>query len=477
MHLNSNYKSTKSHIFSFAMIKITLKRKLLLLAILASALVHLSIVSADEATIDEYGNVVTSEGGQEEIDESIPANEELSIFVLNQSPFRVDVYWDDGQYGHNVATLEKGKSGAINSYVGHSFFVTRHGVKEGLFTDAGTDHEQRLLFTVGKRNQKFIIPEHAAPSTNPCQDRFSICKEHASNGGCERSPGWMIVHCCKSCDPYLNSKELIDPAKRCSKEQLKTPENIWKAGDLNKMFDSWANNQTLKDAYGFEVVSAPDCEKYGATWENCIAGSPWVVLFNDFLNDNEVADLIRGGEIEGYERSTDQGAANALGEQEKIVSLTRTSSNAWCMHKCERLPGVRTATTKIEDVTGIPRKNYESFQLLNYGQNQFYRAHHDSSMRDDSPPGPRILTFFLYLTDVEEGGETHFNKLGLAVKPKKGRALVWPSVIDSDPEFWDARMTHEAKDVIKGKKLAANHWIHLNDYVTPNEWGCTGSFS
>ncbi len=70
------------------MIKITLKRKLLLLAILASALVHLPIVSADEATIDEYGNVVTSEGGQEEIDESIPANEELSIFVLNQSPFR-----------------------------------------------------------------------------------------------------------------------------------------------------------------------------------------------------------------------------------------------------------------------------------------------------------------------------------------------------------------------------------------------------
>jgi hypothetical protein len=208
------------------------------------------------------------------------------------------------------------------------------------------------LFTVGKRDQKFIIPEHAAPSTDPCQDRFSICKEQASSGGCERSPGWMIVHCCKSCDPYLNSKELIDPAKRCSKEQLKTPENIWKAGDLNKMFDSWATNQTLKDSYGFEVVSAPDCEKYGATWENCKAGSPWVVLFNDFLNDNEVADLIRGGEMEGYERSTDQGAANALGEQEKIVSQTRTSSNAWCMHKCERLPGVKTATTKIEDVTG-----------------------------------------------------------------------------------------------------------------------------
>lgn len=233
----------------------------------------------------------------------------------------------------------------------------------------------------------------------------------------------------------------------------------------------------MKADYGLEVISSPEPEKYGATWENAKEGAPWVVVFNDFLDDKEVADLIKGGKMEGYERSTDQGAINEMGEMEKIVSKTRTSSNAWCMHKCERLPGVKSATTKIEYVTGIPRVNYESFQLLHYEKNQFYRSHHDSSRTDDTPAGHRILTFFLYLTDVEEGGETHFSKLGLSIKPKKGRALVWPSVTDDDPEFWDARMHHEAKDVIKGEKQAANHWIHLNDYVTPNQWGCTGSFS
>jgi hypothetical protein len=41
---------------------------------------------------------------------------------------------------------------------------------------------------------------------------------------------------------------------------------------------------------------------------------------------------------------------------------------------------------------------------------------------------------------VEEGGETYFNRLDLAVKPKKGRALVWPSVLDDNPEYWDKRM-------------------------------------
>ena len=154
-----------------------------------------------------------------------------------------------------------------------------------------------------------------------------------------------------------------------------------------------------------------------------------VVVFNNFLTDEEVADLIRGGEIAGFERSTDQGAVNEVGEMEKIVSKTRTSSNAWCMRSCERLPGVRSATKKIEDVTGIPYVNYESFQLLNYEKNQFYRSHHDSSSTDTTPAGHRVLTFFLYLSDVEEGGETYFNKLDLAVKPKKGKALVVSSFV------------------------------------------------
>lgn len=63
---------------------------------------------------------------------------------------------------------------------------------------------------------------------------------------------------------------------------------------------------------------------------------------------------------------------------------------------------------------------------------------------------------------MEEGGETYFNRLKLGIKPKLGRALVWPSVLNDDPESWDPRMFHEAKDVIKGIKYAANHWIHLN---------------
>ena len=62
---------------------------------------------------------------------------------------------------------------------------------------------------------------------------------------------------------------------------------------------------------------------------------------------------------------------------------------------------------KIEEVTRVPSGHYESFQVLKYGIGQRYTTHHDYGREDVRLAcGPRILTFFLYLSDVEEGGET-----------------------------------------------------------------------
>ena len=66
--------------------------------------------------------------------------------------------------------------------------------------------------------------------------------------------------------------------------------------------------------------------------------------------------------------------------------------------------------------------------------------------------------------------------IGIAVKPAKGKALLWPSVLDENLEQMDSRTTHEARPVIKGTKYAANSWIHLYDFSKSNLWGCTGTF-
>ena len=244
----------------------------------------------------------------------------------------------------------------------------------------------------------------------------------------------------------------------------------WEPGDLDKLFERWVTDDEFKQ-YSPNVVSSPGA-KFGGQ------NGPWIITFDTFLTDFESDQIWEGGKLAGFERSTDQGAQNEFGEMEQVVSKTRTSNNAWCTHACEQLPGVQSATAKIERVTGIPQNHYESFQVLQYHKNQFYRMHHDSSAgKDETPAGHRIMTFFLYLSDVEEGGATRFSRLGLDITPKKGRALIWPSVLNDDPTTWDRRMYHEARDVIRGEKRAANHWIHLYDYMTPNLWGCTGSFS
>lgn len=69
------------------------------------------------------------------------------------------------------------------------------------------------------------------------------------------------------------------------------------------------------------------------------------------------------------------------------------------------------------------------------------------------------------MSDVEEGGGTDFPDLGITVMPKRGRALLWPSVLDSDPSSIDSRTRHQALPVTAGLKYASNGWIHLYDYV------------
>ena len=60
----------------------------------------------------------------------------------------------------------------------------------------------------------------------------------------------------------------------------------------------------------------------------------------------------------------------------------------------------------------------------------------------------------MYLSDVEAGGETRFTKLNISVTPKKGSAILWPSVHSDDPWKTEDLTYHEACTVTKGEKSA-----------------------
>mmetsp|Transcript_14553 Transcript_14553/g.28410 ORF Transcript_14553/g.28410 Transcript_14553/m.28410 type:complete len:193 (-) Transcript_14553:360-938(-) len=108
-----------------------------------------------------------------------------------------------------------------------------------------------------------------------------------------------------------------------------------------------------------------------------------------------------------------------------------------------------------------------------YEPGQYYKIHHDFIPSHlDFPFGPRLYTFFLYLSDVNSGGETHFPRLKVRVTPKAGRAVFWPSVLPGAYHRSDHRTTHEAIPVETGVKYAANAWLHLYDFRTPHSSGC-----
>ena len=292
-----------------------------------------------------------------------------------------------------------------------------------------------------------------------CKDRYPQCKNYHAHGECDRNPGWMIMFCPESC----NACELRDPKIRCDRSRLNiTTTPVYAPGDMNRMFENIF--EEFKE-YNPEILSSPAMGQ----------GKPWVVTFDNFLSDQEIDALISTNN--NFERSTDTGSTNEFGETGRILSKSRTSSNSWCRGACLAHPDVQAAIRRIEAVTKVPSGNYESFQVLKYEVGQRYGVHHDFGGQDRGLAcGPRILTFFLYLSDVEEGGETAFPSLGLSVQPKKGKALLWPSTLDSDPSRQEPTTIHEARPVIKGVKYAANSWIHLYNYEVPNLWGCTGTF-
>ena len=74
--------------------------------------------------------------------------------------------------------------------------------------------------------------------------------------------------------------------------------------------------------------------KYSSKYDiNIISRAPWVVTFDNFLSDKEVTALIKT--VKRWERSTDVGTTNEIGETGRVLSTGRTSSNSWCDKDCE----------------------------------------------------------------------------------------------------------------------------------------------
>jgi prolyl 4-hydroxylase len=293
---------------------------------------------------------------------------------------------------------------------------------------------------------------------------------------------FMMMNCapaCQTCDELLDYEENV--LKDCNYGQST---DIFQPGDLDRMFERIV--EEAKDgtkAYTVNILSRPS---NGTTTSDTqiendntptYHNGPWILTIDNFLTDEECDRLIELGGIEEYKASglaeeddlTDEEWQEALKKEDR----PRTSTNAWCQYECYEDPIAKQIISKIENLTGIPDDYQEWLQLVKYTPGQFYKTHHDNDYEFIySPTGPRLLTVFMYLNDVEEGGATRFNNIlgddtmvNLDVYPRKGTALIWPSVLSKSPnDTLDTRTFHEAMVVQKGVKYGANAWLHLRDY-------------
>lgn len=375
----------------------------------------------------------------------------------------------------------------------------------GVYQEVDPSNQQKSMFVIRKTidyMKNFIYAEQPThklqkETMDACRNNDKLCSFWASIGECDNNPSFMVTKCAPSC----LSCHKIDYNTRCGERDPKLQPGL-KPGGLNLMFETIIENApgNATDAtqlaaaekkvqdngtpfYTVTVHSRPESASPKPDVNGIIPTNqakdrkeaPWVITFDNFLTEDEAQYLIDMGYENGYKRSTDVGAKQVDGSFEEHKSQGRTSENSWCSSKtgCRQDPKVQRVMQRIADVTGIPTENYEDLQLLKYGVGQFYKAHHDYiGHQKDRHSGPRILTFFLYLSDVEEGGGTLLNNMGIEIKPKLGRALLWPSVLNADPSAMDGRTRHEALAVEKGKKFAANAWIHLYDNEQASKHGC-----
>ncbi len=90
--------------------------------------------------------------------------------------------------------------------------------------------------------------------------------------------------------------------------------------------------------------------------------------------------------------------------------------------------------------------NYDSFQILRYGD-----GHHFANHVDDSVAFSRRISMSYYLSEDFEGGEIEFPRVGIKIKPKSNQLLIFPS------NYLFNHLVHPVKN---GVRYTIVNWIH-----------------
>lgn len=130
------------------------------------------------------------------------------------------------------------------------------------------------------------------------------------------------------------------------------------------------------------------------------------------------------------------------------------------------LPTNASAPGMFQRPTAPGQFVYEQPQVTSYDQGQHFLAHEDAFpwTAAQAKGYQRQATVLMYLNDVPEGGCTCFNLLEIAVRPQKGKALLFfPAFGSGRP---DPRSVHTAEDAVQ-RKWVSQLWLSRGVRVEP----------
>jgi prolyl 4-hydroxylase len=189
---------------------------------------------------------------------------------------------------------------------------------------------------------------------------------------------------------------------------------------------------------------------------------PMVAVLDNFMSNEECDELVHLSRAK-LQRSTIVDPATG---QDLVIKDRKSSGTFFALNEN---PLVERLDQRISEVMRWPVENGEGIQILNYQIGGEYKNHFDYFPPEDpgsavhlAKGGQRVSTLVMYLNDVEQGGETIFPAIHLAVSPKKGSAVYFEYCNELGQV--DAMSLHGGVPVIAGEKWIATKWMRQRRY-------------
>ncbi len=186
--------------------------------------------------------------------------------------------------------------------------------------------------------------------------------------------------------------------------------------------------------YEPKFVSHPNAE------DESSADDPYLVVFTNFLSSDE-ADALKS-----LPSSNHSNASNRTSRWNLRADANRIIASCSIDNACSRNDTYMKIMDRISSLLDVHVSYVEPMEVIQFDQskqqhNTIARLEHNFEVNSLwKPAGPRVLSLFIFLSNVNNDDEDEGGSGGLgfpyldwlSIKPKKGMAVLWPNVRSDD---------------------------------------------